>query len=69
MTAHFNDTPELPAAQPSDDRESDPIGPITLPRRSKIGGRALALVGTASVASLAVHTFLDGCSTPTSIES
>jgi hypothetical protein len=48
---------------------TDPIGPISLPKRSKVGARALALVGTASMATLAVHAIMDGCGTPTSIES
>jgi hypothetical protein len=34
--------------QPAED-QPDPIGPITFTKRSRIGARALALVGTASV--------------------
>jgi hypothetical protein len=69
MTAHHeHDTDDL-APRPADAEQTDPIGPITLPRRRTVGARALALVGTASMATLAVHAFLDGVSTPTTIES
>jgi hypothetical protein len=47
--------------------QTDPIGPVTLPKRSKVGRRALALVGSTSLAVLAVHNFTDGCSTITTI--
>ncbi|GAB2555306.1 hypothetical protein [Kribbella endophytica] len=49
------------------DDQTDPIGPVTLPKRSKVGKRALALVGTTSMAALAVQTFTDGCSTWTTV--
>lgn len=63
MTAqHPND---LPTPLPANAEQTDPIGPVTLPVRTKIGSRALALVGTASLAALAAHAFIDGCSTPT----
>lgn len=65
MTAqHLNDDP-VPAE--SGVTDPDPIGPITLPRRGRAGARALALVGTASVAAMAVHAFVD-CTTHTSIQ-
>ncbi|ADB35525.1 hypothetical protein Kfla_6528 [Kribbella flavida DSM 17836] len=55
-------------AQPATDLEgTDPLGPVTLPKRSKIGRRALALVGTTSMAALAVQTLADGCSTFTTV--
>lgn len=38
----------------------DPIGPVTLPNRSLVGSRALALLGTASVATLAAGDILGG---------
>ena len=47
------------------DTDKDPNGPVTLPKRSRLGSRALALVGTTSMAALAVHAFIDGCSTDT----
>jgi hypothetical protein len=64
MTAqHRND--ESRAQAPGHVDQADPIGPITTPIRSKIGSRALALVGTASFAALAVQVIIDGCSTGT----
>jgi hypothetical protein len=45
---------ELPGA--------DPIGPITMPKRSLIGSRAFALVGSASVLAVAVMA-TEECST------
>lgn len=33
---------------------TDPLGPITLPERGKIGARALALAGTVGVSAAAV---------------
>jgi hypothetical protein len=65
MTAQQHTDDNLASA---DAGQADPIGPVTLPQRSKIGSRALALVGTASVATLAVHAVLAGASTPTTIE-
>jgi hypothetical protein len=47
---------------------TDPIGPARLPLRGKLGKRAMALVGTTSMAALAVHAFIDGCSTDTTQE-
>lgn len=32
---------------------TDPLGPITLPKRSKIGARAMALVGTVGLSAFA----------------
>jgi hypothetical protein len=63
MTAHHETSDQRPAEA----EHTDPIGPITLPKRGKVGARALALVGTASVATLAVHAIMDGCITTTSI--
>lgn len=55
---------------PNEDQpETDPIGPITLPPRSRLGARAMALVGTVSVAALGVAAVTDGCSTWPTIES
>ncbi|MEV8374061.1 hypothetical protein AB0P21_15070 [Kribbella sp. NPDC056861] len=65
MTAHRNDVNREPL--PAEAGETDPLGPIRPPMRSRIGSRALALVGAASVAALAVHVIVDGCSTDTSI--
>lgn len=66
MTAqHRNDEHRDPG--PIEGDQIDPIGPISPPQRSRIGSRALALVGTASVAALAVHAVLDACSTDTTI--
>jgi hypothetical protein len=66
MTAqlHTDDTID---PRPADAGQADPIGPVTLPQRSKIGSRALALVGTAGAAALAMQAVLAGASTPTHI--
>jgi hypothetical protein len=61
-----NLTPDRTGTQP--DPASDPIGPIALTKRSRVGARALALVGTASFATLAVNGFLDACITTVTIE-
>jgi hypothetical protein len=37
--------------QPAD--ATDPLGPITLPTRSRIGARAMALVGTVGLSAFA----------------
>ncbi len=52
--------------QPVDD-QIDPIGPITFTKRSRIGARAFALVGTASVFAVGVIELADTCTTHTSI--
>jgi hypothetical protein len=65
MTPHNDDN--IPARS-EDTETTDPLGPITLPKRSKIGARAMALVGTAGVAAMAVHAFVEGCTTLTTQE-
>ncbi len=42
---------------------TDPIGPIKLPLRSRIGGRALALVGVVGPAAFGIAAMTDGSST------
>lgn len=55
--------------QPPTD-STDPLGPITLPKRSKIGGRALALVGTLGMSAFAIAAVSsDVCTTWPTIES
>lgn len=66
MTAQYNQPEDQVAAQPVDE-QTDPIGPITLPKRSRLGLRAMALVGTASALAFGVIEITDGCSTFTSI--
>jgi hypothetical protein len=53
MTAQHNQ-PEDQLATPTVDEQIDPIGPITLPKRGRVGARALALVGTAGVLAVGV---------------
>ncbi|MEV6410877.1 hypothetical protein [Kribbella sp. NPDC051718] len=55
MTSEQNDSGKTPAG---DDR-TDPIGRITMPERSRIGFRALVLVGAASVLSTGLATFTE----------
>jgi hypothetical protein len=66
MTAQHNQ-PEDQLATQQVDEQPDPIGPITLPKRSRLGARALALVGTASVLAVGVVELTDGCTTFTTI--
>jgi hypothetical protein len=66
MTAQ-HETHENPTL--ADAEHTDPLGPINLPKHGKVGARALALIGTASIATLAVYGVVDTCGTFTSIES
>ncbi|QNE19364.1 hypothetical protein F1D05_17385 [Kribbella qitaiheensis] len=66
MTAQHNQPQDPLATQPVDE-PIDPIGPITLPSRGRLGLRALALVGTASALAVGVIEIVDGCGTFTSI--
>ncbi|TCO30391.1 hypothetical protein EV652_105385 [Kribbella steppae] len=50
MTAQHNE--EQPDVQQAPE-STDPLGPITLPTRSKIGARAMALVGTVGLSAFA----------------
>ncbi|WP_433163030.1 hypothetical protein [Kribbella sp. CA-247076] len=50
MTAQHHT--EEPDVQPTTDG-TDPLGPITLPTRSRIGARAMALVGTVGLSAFA----------------
>jgi hypothetical protein len=54
MTAQHHDVQSHPAEEQSavPDR-TDPLGPITLPTRYKVGARALALVGTVGLSAAA----------------
>ncbi|WP_328330229.1 hypothetical protein OHA70_08195 [Kribbella sp. NBC_00382] len=65
MTAqHTHDDQLEPQHQP-DGAESgtDPVGPIHLPLRSRLGSRANALVGVVGVAAFGIVMATDGCST------
>ncbi|MEU4606563.1 hypothetical protein AB0F43_26525 [Kribbella sp. NPDC023972] len=71
MTAqhHNSHHDEQPDVQPQP-AGTDPIGPITLPKRSKIGARAMALVGTVGLSAFAAAVAADGlASTWPTIES
>ena len=60
-----------PTNQPEDhqpvDEQTDPIGPINLPKRLRVGARAFALVGAASALAVGVIEVTEGCGTFTSI--
>jgi len=56
---HQPDPRPTDAGQP----ETDPVGPITVPKRSRIGARAYALVGAASVLGVGLIEATDVCST------
>ncbi|GAA1680415.1 hypothetical protein GCM10009745_25530 [Kribbella yunnanensis] len=51
MTAQ-NEGKDTVAQQTTD--TTDPLGPITLPTRSKVGARAMALVGTVGLTAFAL---------------
>lgn len=51
MTAQHNEVQQPDHVQQSEG--TDPLGPITLPTRSKIGARAMALVGTVGLSAFA----------------
>jgi hypothetical protein len=52
MTAqHHEEQPDVNVQSPD---ATDPLGPITLPKRAKIGARAMALVGTVGLSAFAV---------------
>jgi hypothetical protein len=66
MTAQHNQPEDQVDVQPVDE-QPDPIGPITFPKRTRIGARALALVGTAGVLAVGVVELTENCGTFTSI--
>jgi hypothetical protein len=43
--------------------ETDPLGPIVLPGRSRVGARALALVGSVSLVAVGVAALTETSST------
>ena len=43
---------EQPDVQQPAPERTDPLGPIMLPKRSKVGARAMALVGTVGLSAL-----------------
>ncbi|MEI8407448.1 MULTISPECIES: hypothetical protein [unclassified Kribbella] len=51
MTAQHNEVQQPDHVQQSEG--TDPLGPITLPQRSKIGARAMALVGSVGLSAFA----------------
>jgi hypothetical protein len=63
MTAE-NQPEDLTTVHPTADL-ADPIGPITLPKRSLIGSRAMALVGAAGVLAIGAMELTDTCGTVT----
>jgi hypothetical protein len=66
MTAQHNQHDDQ--LEPQRAEQTDPIGPITLPKHSKVGRRAMALVGTASVVALGVIQVVEGAGTFTTIQ-
>jgi hypothetical protein len=65
MTAQHEE--EQPDVQPAPE-STDPLGPIQVPTRSKIGARAMALAGAVGLSALAAVTAAETCSTWTTIE-
>ena len=52
MTAQHNES--QPDNQSTTPDATDPLGPITLPKRTKVGARAMALVGTVGLSTFAI---------------
>jgi hypothetical protein len=64
MTAQHHDEHDLPEARTTATDATDPLGPITLPKRTKVGARAMALVGTLGLSTFAIAAVSnDVCST------
>ncbi|TCC59491.1 hypothetical protein E0H73_22930 [Kribbella pittospori] len=53
MTAQHHDD-DLRDAQLERPDSTDPLGPITLPKRAHVGARAMALVGTVGMSAFAL---------------
>jgi hypothetical protein len=66
MTAQHNQPEDQLATTPVDE-QPDPIGPITLPTRPRVGARALALVGTAGMLAIGGIGFAETCGPFTTI--
>jgi hypothetical protein len=58
MTAQ-HDTQQDPENQSTTTEATDPLGPITLPKRNQVGARALALVGTVGLSAVALAAVAD----------
>ena len=56
MTAQHDESKPMTttAATGTTADKTDPLGPITLPKPSKVGARALALVGTVGMSTVAI---------------
>jgi hypothetical protein len=59
MTAQYDETQTDVQSTPD---QTDPLGPITLPTRTKVGARAMALVGTVGLSAIALAAAADGAS-------
>ncbi|MEV6410876.1 hypothetical protein [Kribbella sp. NPDC051718] len=67
MTAQNSPDQQEPRAAEAGQLGTDPLGPITLPERSRIGSRAFALVGAASVLSIGLAVYVDYVNVTTSV--
>jgi hypothetical protein len=50
-------------AQPETTTDPDPLGPITLPKRTRVGARAMALLGTVGLSAFGAVAATDVYST------
>lgn len=67
MTAqNMHDNQHDPQSTAADRPGTDPIGPVQMPNRSRVGSRALALVGSASALTIALMA-VDNCITQTTV--
>ena len=70
MTAQNHHAQNDECRDPADQAatETDPLGPINLPTRIRIGARALALTGLVGLSTIAMTMAADGIQTTTIIE-
>jgi hypothetical protein len=62
MTAQHDNDGQIDIQSTTPD-QTDPLGPIVLPTRTKVGARAMALVGTVGLSALGLAAVADAAST------
>jgi hypothetical protein len=62
MTAQHDNDGQIDIQSTTPDK-TDPLGPIVLPTRTKVGARAMALVGTVGLSALGLAAVADAAST------
>ncbi|HEY0475506.1 MAG TPA: hypothetical protein VGD34_27735 [Kribbella sp.] len=64
MTAQHHQHDNQFDSQSVGGEQTDPIGPITLPTRSRVGARAMALAGTVGMAAFGVAVMTEAAGGP-----